>query len=172
MVIQYMIETAYKIRDCHIEGNIYFEKELLLTAYGWHNNKFPPEYREYTLTKKRGKAICKEYDFYYLFMEVSELIHEDLASLNRVLRSEVRKKRLKNSLTGWDDEVVRALFKLIRKGTARKPENRIRNYEELVQMPEWSLIRKICDPYREKAHRNIDKENQDGFMNSCKSICT
>lgn len=162
-VLRYLIETAYKIRDSHKKGNIYFEKELSMTAYGWHNIKFPPEYREYTLTKRRGRPICKEYDYYYLFMEVSELIYEDSSPLNRVLRSEVGKKRLKKSLAGWDDEVIRTLFLLIKKGISKKPEDRISNYEELAQMSEWSLVQKRYVQYCAKPHR-------DGGMNSCQNL--
>ena len=146
-VLRYLVETIYRIRDCHNKGDIYYKKELSSIAYGWHNIKFPPEYREYTLSKKRGKPLCKEYDFYYLFMAVSELIHDDFESLSRVLRSEIRKKKLEKSLAGWDSELTKAILLLIRNGTARNPVNRINNYDDMIHLPEWELIQKKYTQY-------------------------
>ena len=139
-VLRYLVETAEKIQDSHRNGEIYYDKELSSTAYGWHNTKFPPEYREYILTKRDGEPKKSEYDFYYLFMNVCEMIYGSALPFRLFLRGETWKLEMEACMIEWDNNTSKVLLKLIRRCTCRKNFERIKTIEDLEQTSEWIQI--------------------------------
>lgn len=146
-VLRYVMNTVDEIEKAHNHKRIFFEQELTSVGYGWHNTRFPPEYREYILKKTTNHPICKEYDLYYLFMNACEIVYGSALPFSFFLRGEIKQQEIKDCMTDWDDHTAKALLNLIRKCTRIIPSKRIMRIEDLKETPEWLQIQQRYKEY-------------------------
>lgn len=142
LTIQYLVENVQRIEASRSIGEMYFEEELKDIGYGWHNMKFPIEYREYLLTRTKGRPLSEDYELYYLFMDIKERILEEDLSARFYLRDGDWKNEVKAKTKEWNPEVQQCIIDLISKCTRRQASERIKDPDCLRKTSEWIFLEK------------------------------
>lgn len=137
-VVMYMIKQVEKIEECHKMLRCYYEKELSVLTYGWHNPYAPPELRRNILKGEKIK-LEQTYDLHVLMIKCYELIYGRVPMENFQLNRKWTIP-LEQKMIGWDEMLKQCIIKLIGRCTLSNPDRRLKNIDELKKQEEYLYI--------------------------------